>query len=83
MHFKKLYSTDCVIDFDIIYRDLNPPDIDEARLDAVRADQQTTGGVIRKPMFELLILCEYAVANLTTANANVFYELEYFMLYGR
>ena len=26
-------------------------------------------------MFERLVLCEYAVADLTTANANVFYEL--------
>ena len=26
-------------------------------------------------MFERLILCEFAVADLTTANANVFYEL--------
>jgi tetratricopeptide (TPR) repeat protein len=34
-----------------------------------------TGGIIHKPMFERLILCEYAVADLTTANANVFYEL--------
>jgi hypothetical protein len=34
-----------------------------------------TGGVIHKPMFERLILCEFAVADLTTANANVFYEL--------
>ena len=33
------------------------------------------GGIIHKPMFERLILCEYAVADLTTANANVFYEL--------
>jgi hypothetical protein len=34
-----------------------------------------TGGVIHKPMFERLILCDFAVADLTTANANVFYEL--------
>src|SRR3954465_2727659 len=33
------------------------------------------GGIIHKPMFERLILCEFAVADLTTANANVFYEL--------
>jgi tetratricopeptide (TPR) repeat protein len=33
------------------------------------------GGIIHKPMYERLILCEYAVADLTTANANVFYEL--------
>ena len=26
-------------------------------------------------MFERLVLCEYAIADLTTANANVFYEL--------
>src|SRR5258706_5609458 len=34
-----------------------------------------SGGIIHKPMFERLMLCEYAVADLTTANANVFYEL--------
>jgi hypothetical protein len=33
------------------------------------------GGIIHKPMFERLLLCEFAVADLTTANANVFYEL--------
>jgi hypothetical protein len=33
------------------------------------------GGIIHKPMYERLILCEYAVADLTTANANLFYEL--------
>jgi hypothetical protein len=34
-----------------------------------------TGGIVHKPMFERLILSEYAVADLTFANANVFYEL--------
>jgi hypothetical protein len=34
-----------------------------------------SGGIIHKPMFERLILCKFAVADLTTANANVFYEL--------
>ena len=32
-------------------------------------------GIIHKPMFERLLLCDYAVADLTTANANFFYEL--------
>jgi hypothetical protein len=41
----------------------------------VRADEEMAGGIIHKPMFERLILCEYAVADLTAANANVFYEL--------
>jgi len=34
-----------------------------------------SGAIIHKPMFERLVLCEYAVADLTIANANVFYEL--------
>src|SRR5215470_16725039 len=37
--------------------------------------EEVTGGIVHKPMFERLILCEYAVADLTFANANVFYEL--------
>jgi len=41
----------------------------------VRADEELAGGIIHKPMYERLIICDYAVADLTTANANVYYEL--------
>jgi hypothetical protein len=41
----------------------------------IRADEEMAGGIIHKPMFERLMLCDYAVADLTTANPNVFYEL--------
>jgi hypothetical protein len=44
-------------------------------MEPIRADEEKIGGIIHKPMFERLILCEFAVADLTTANANVFYEL--------
>jgi hypothetical protein len=64
-----------MIDFDAVYKDLIHPAIEEAQLEPLRADEEMTGGIIHKPMFERLILCEYAVADLTTANANVFYEL--------
>lgn len=64
-----------LIDFDAIYRDLITPAITAAGLEPLRADEEMAGGIIHKPMFERLILCEYAVADLTTANANVFYEL--------
>src|SRR4051812_9331087 len=63
------------IDFDVVYRELIRPAVEDAGLEALRADEEMTGGGIHKPMFERLILCEYAVADLTTANANVFYEL--------
>jgi hypothetical protein len=63
------------VDFDRIYHEIIAPAIEQAGLETIRADEEMAGGIIHKPMFERLILCEYAVADLTTANANVFYEL--------
>ena len=63
------------VDFDAVYFKLLKPAIEAAGLEPLRADEESAGGLIHKPMFERLILCEYAVADLTTANANVFYEL--------
>jgi MAP3K TRAFs-binding domain len=72
---KKPGTSGAMIDFDAVYRDLIAPAIEGAGLEPLRADEEMAGGIIHKPMFERLILCEYAVADLTTANANVFYEL--------
>jgi tetratricopeptide (TPR) repeat protein len=63
------------IDFDGIYRDLVAPAIREAGLEAIRPDEPVIGGMIHKPMLEQAILCDYAVVDLTTANANAIYEL--------
>lgn len=63
------------VDFDAVYRDVIRPAVVEAGLSPIRADEEQAGGIIHKPMFERLILSEYAVADLTLANANVFYEL--------
>lgn len=63
------------VDFDAVYRDLIAPAVSDAGMTPLRADEEMAGGIIHKPMYERLILCEYAVADLTTANANVFYEL--------
>ncbi len=41
----------------------------------LRAEEELRGGVIHKPMFDRLMVCKFALADLTTANANVFYEL--------
>jgi tetratricopeptide (TPR) repeat protein len=64
-----------MIDFDAVYKDYIAPAIREAGMEPLRADEEQAGGLIHKPMYERLILCDYAVADLTTANANVFYEL--------
>ncbi len=72
---KKSSPTGSVIDFDSVYNKLIAPAIVDADLEPLRADEETVGGIIHKPMFERLILCDFAVADLTLANANVFYEL--------
>jgi len=64
-----------LIDFNAIYQKGIRPAIEDAGLDPIRADEESTHGIIHKAMFERLLLCEFAVADLTTANANVFYEL--------
>ena len=63
------------IDFDRVYDAAIRPAIAQAGFDAIRADEERTGGIIHKAMFERLLLCDYAIADLTCANANVFYEL--------
>ena len=72
---KKDPSTGLDINFDHIYETAIRPGIETAGMESIRADEERTGGIIHKPMFERLLLCDYAVADLTTANANVFYEL--------
>jgi len=64
-----------IIDFDAIYQEIIAPAVDKANLDGIRADEEHVGGAIHKPMFERLMLCEYAIADLTIANPNVYYEL--------
>lgn len=64
------------IDFDSLYRDLIEPAIKDAGLDAIRLDrEEELGGVPHKAMSERLVLCHFAIADLTAASAKVFYEL--------
>src|SRR5512144_1331024 len=72
---RKSDATGLSIEFDAVYERLIAPAIRAAELEPIRADEEMTGGIVHKPMFERLILCEYAVADLTFASANVFYEL--------
>lgn len=63
------------VDFDAVFETLFAPAVREAGLEPLRADQELVGGLIHKPMFERLVLADYAIADLTTANPNVFYEM--------
>jgi hypothetical protein len=64
-----------MVDFDVVYREVIAPAVLQAGMEVIRADQEQIGGTIHKPMFERLMLCDYAVADMTGANPNVYYEL--------
>jgi tetratricopeptide (TPR) repeat protein len=64
-----------LVDFDEVYRKIIAPAVIQAGLDVIRADEEQVGGTIHKPMYERLMLCEFAIADVTGANPNVYYEL--------
>jgi hypothetical protein len=63
------------INFDHIYEHAIKQAIEDAGLEALRADEERTGGIIHTAMFARLLLAEFAVVDLTLGNPNVFYEL--------
>jgi MAP3K TRAFs-binding domain len=63
------------IDFDQTYREALKPAIEDAGLVPLRDDADQLGGIMQRRIFQQLILCEYAIAELTTPNPNVLYEL--------
>ena len=72
---KKMDAAGRVTNFDSVYTKIIAPAVSQAGLEPIRADEEKIGGTIHKPMFERLMLCQYAVADITGANPNVFYEL--------
>ncbi len=68
-------DTGVEIDFDDIYERGIAPAIATAGLEPIRGDREAAGGIIHSAMFARLLLSEFVVADLTTANPNVYYEL--------
>src|SRR5204862_8319891 len=64
-----------VVHFDQIYNAAIKPAIEECGLEALRGDEEHTGGIIHSAMFARLLLAEVVLADLTLANANVLYEV--------
>ncbi len=64
-------ATGATVDFDAVFDQIVAPAITAAGLEPLRAAPDAPPIAT----FERLILCDYAVADLTGANANVFYEL--------
>jgi hypothetical protein len=63
------------IDFDQIYAQAIQPSVEAAGLQCIRGDREDTGGIIHTAMFARLLMAEFVIADMTTVNPNVFYEL--------
>jgi len=72
---RKDVSSGVEIDFDKIYEEAICPAVEKLNLDIIRGDEEHTGGIIMRSVFERLLLAEIVIADLTMQNPNVFYEV--------
>ena len=68
-------NTGKVFDLDKSYRYIIKPAATEAGYSCVRADEILHSGVIDVPMYQQLADADLVIADLSTANANAFFEL--------
>ncbi len=69
------YATGRTLDLDKTYRTIIKRAVEEAGLECIRADTVIHSGTIDTPMYQLLLEADMVVADLSTSNANAFYEL--------
>lgn len=69
------FATGRKLDLNKSYRLLIKPVVEEKGLICVRADEIQHSGVIDVPMYKELMTADVVIADLSTANANAFYEL--------
>jgi len=72
---RKDVSSGIEINFDQIYEKAIRPAAEALDLEVIRGDEEHTGGIIMRSVFERLLLSEIVIADLTMQNPNVFYEV--------
>lgn len=71
----KLDSDGRALDFDHLYRTVIQPAVAELPMECRRQDELSPGAIWHKAMFTAVISSDLMIADLTTHNANVLYEL--------
>ena len=69
------YQTGRVLDLDKSYGYIIKPAAEDAGLECKRADEIIHSGVIDIPMYDRLLTADVVIADISTSNANAFYEL--------
>ena len=68
-------ATGRTIDFDQIYSTVIRPAVEEAGLECLRADELRSSGILQRAVIEAVLRSDVMIADLSTTNADVFYEL--------
>jgi tetratricopeptide (TPR) repeat protein len=69
------YQSGRVLDLDKSYKYIIKPAATDAGLECLRADEIVHSGLIDVPMYEQLLSADVVIADISTSNANAFYEL--------
>ncbi|MCY7352157.1 MAG: hypothetical protein LH606_16080 [Cytophagaceae bacterium] len=69
------FETGRNLDLDKTYRNIIKPAVEAAGLTCLRADGIVHSGPIDVPMYKQLLNADVVIADVSTANANAFYEL--------
>ncbi len=72
---KKIRETERVVDYDDVYLKAIKPAAEMAGCQVVRADEDTSGGIVQKSILRLGISSDVFVADLGDGNPNVMYEV--------
>jgi tetratricopeptide (TPR) repeat protein len=64
-----------LVDFNRVFADYIRPAVEAAGMTVLRADQDRRAGDIRTDMFQELLMADLVVADLTSDNPNVWYEV--------
>ncbi|HET6468392.1 MAG TPA: hypothetical protein VFG43_08455, partial [Geminicoccaceae bacterium] len=64
-----------LVDFDAVYREVIRPGVEEAGVECVRGDDLVSGEPIHAAVLRAVLGSEVVIADLTTRNPNVLYEL--------
>src|SRR5580692_1212067 len=69
------FQTGRVLDLNKSYQYMIKPAAESAGLECVRADEIVHAGLIDVPMYRQLLTADVVIADISTSNANAFYEL--------
>ena len=69
------FNTGRTLDLDKTYRNIIKPAVEEAGLKCLRLDEIVQSGLIEVPMYEQLLTADVVIADISTGNLDVMYQL--------